>query len=797
MQASPATELIWRLAVAESVAARQEFIEPVHFLEGLTKGEQLCSDSAIRNLTVDDADVALLQAELRLVPVVLKDCGIDPTTLRHGLRERMGQGTYERRKGCIVHPSDACRKLFALAEDIAKSELAGSIKTGHLFLAILDEKNSPGCQVFVEQGVSLKRLAEVTRKRMTLQRDMQIAGEHRTDGPAERNSGTPLLDRFGRDLTKEAREGRLGPIVGRRKELLQIIQTLARASKNNPVLVGEAGVGKTAIAEALAIRIVEGKDPQVLAGKRLIELNMGALTAGTKYRGDFEERLTKIIAEASAHPEIILFIDELHTMMGAGKAEGSMDAANILKPALARGGMRCIGATTVAEYRRYVEADAALERRFEKVLVPEPSRDEALEILRGLRSKWEKHHGVTITDEALAAAVDLSIRFDTDHQLPDKAVDLVDKAGSRTQVPVLSYRPGAKTEVQAGGEMTAITIAQVLSEKLGIPLENVTGYIAGMGQSRLLEMPAALKERVIGQDAAVERVCQRLLLSQSGLGDRRGPLGVFLFLGPTGVGKTELARGIAKFLFGSESGLIRFDMSEFMEEHSVAKLIGSPPGYIGHDEEGQLTGKLRSRPYSVVLLDEVEKAHPRVFDLFLQVFDGGRLTDAKGRTADGRNAIFILTSNLAFQKKEKTGPLGFGGASSSEGEVDIMPVLQAHFRTEFINRIDEVIAFRPLGLPEIKAILALTLDELSKSLLAKHGKMLQFTDEAMEAIIAQGYSPEFGVRHLRRTVQTLVEMPVSHLVLSGEIANSRVIIVDTENGTVCLKAGHADSASEL
>ncbi len=776
---TPTVNLTWRLAVREAVAAKMREIEPEHFLAALTKLPQFCAGNA---KLPEGIELEEARPEMMLVAEVLSANGVQPDSFRRKLRERLDTGNHTFAKGEVVHRSARSRQVFARAEVFAEELASTEVKTGHLFLALLEETESAGCRLLVELAADLRKLAEATRQRLQEQ------------AAAPKPVGTPFLDKFGRDLTKEAREGRLGPIVGRRKELLQVIQTLARSSKNNPVLVGEAGVGKTAIAEALAIRIVEGKDPQVLAGKRLIELNMGALTAGTKYRGDFEERLTKIIAESSAHTEIILFIDELHTMMGAGKGEGSLDAANILKPALARGGVRCIGATTIAEYRRYIEADAALERRFEKVPVPEPSRDETLEILRGLRPKWEKHHGATITDAALAAAVDLSIRFDTDHQLPDKAVDLVDKAGSRTQVPVLSYRPGAKTEVQAGGEVTGLTIAQVLSEKIGIPLEIITGHIAGMSQSRLLDMASALKKRVIGQDAAVERVCQRLLLSQAWLANRRGPLGVFLFLGPTGVGKTELARSIAVFLFGSENGLIRFDMSEFMEEHSVAKLIGSPPGYIGHDEEGQLTGKLRSRPYSVVLLDEIEKAHPRVFDVFLQVFDEGRITDAKGRVADARNAIFILTSNLGTQRQQPKQPLGFGDKAAQEEVPDYRKVLQAHFRAEFVNRIDEVIAFRPLSQSEIKTILNLVLDEIIKSLASKQGKTLQFSDEAIEAIVAAGYSMEFGVRHLRRTVQTLVEIPLSQLILSGELSGWPSVLVTVEGGRLTLKPEGSCSA---
>ncbi len=770
MNLSPTLNMAWRLAVRESVAAKMRDIEPEHFLAALTKLPQFCAGNA---KLPEGIDLEEARSELMLVAEVLRESKIDPDMLRRLLRQAQGNHVFG--KGETVHRSPRSRQAFARAEAVAKEMAADSVQTGHLFLAMLEERDAVWCRLLVVHRVDLDALATLVRQRMKAQ------------AAAPKPVGTPFLDRFGRDLTKEAREGRLGPIVGRRKELLQVIQTLARASKNNPVLVGEAGVGKTAIAEALAIRIVEGKDPQVLAGKRLVELNMGTLTAGTTLRGQFEERLTKIIAETAAHPEIIIFIDELHTMMGAGTGEGSMDAANILKPALARGGMRCIGATTVAEYRRYIEADPALERRFEKVLVPEPSRDETLEILRGLRPKWEKHHGVAITEEALAAAVDLSMRFDTDHQLPDKAVDLVDKAGSRTQVPVLSYKPGMKTEAQTGGEMTARTIAEVLSEKIGIPLEIITGHMAGLGQSRLLDMAATLKKRVIGQDAAVDRVCERLLLTQAGLGNRRGPLGVFLFLGPTGVGKTELARGMATFLFGTEDGLIRFDMSEYMEQHSVAKLIGSPPGYIGHDEEGQLTGKLRTKPYSVVLLDEVEKAHPRVFDVFLQVFDEGRITDAKGRVADARNTIFVLTSNLGAVQPKRSPALGFGAKELKDEPANFMPALQAHFRTEFLNRIDEVIAFRSLGMAEIKTILAGMLDEIAKTLTGKHGKTLRFTDEAIAAILSAGYSPEFGVRHLRRTVQTMVEIPLSQRILSGEMDSWRGVVALVEAGKVVLR----------
>jgi ATP-dependent Clp protease ATP-binding subunit ClpC len=668
---------------------------------------------------------------------------------------------------------------------------SNQVGIGHILQAILEDKDSIGCRLLVEKGANLGDLADKIRKRMEQVREKTIVGGRREDVREQEKSDTPFLDRFGRDVTKQAAEGKLGPVIGRRKEILQLVQTLARRSKNNPVLVGEAGVGKTAIVEALAIRIAEGKDAHILGGKRVIELNMSTLVGGTMYRGEFEQRLTHIIEECRTHPEVILFIDELHTVIGAGRAEGSMDAANILKPALARGDVRCIGATTTAEYRRHVESDAALERRFEKILVGEPTNQETLEILKGLRCRWEKHHRVEITDKALEAAVDLSVRFDCDHQLPDKAIDLIDKAGARTQVPGLSIVfDGNKNDPKetqttdnnrSFGAVTETTIAAVLSDKIGVPMEVVTGHIEGMDKSRLLQMEAYLKNRIVGQDEAIERVCRRLLTAHAGLVQRRGPMGVFLFLGPTGVGKTELARAVAMFLFGSEGEMIRLDMSEFMEEHSVAKLVGSPPGYVGYEQEGQLTGKIRSRPYSVVLLDEIEKAHPRVFDLFLQVFDEGRLTDSKGRTTDARNAIFIMTSNIPADKQ-----FGFRHRDTLESKNCVTQEVKSRFRTEFINRIDEQIVFNPLDIVDVRAILKQMLNQLSDAFFAKHGKTVYFTDAAIAFILSSGYSNDFGVRHLHRAVQTLVESPLSHIVLSGGIKDwlGDKVILDEKDGRI-------------
>ena len=643
-----AASAAWNMSAKEAAAGKHSLIEADHLLIGICSLEKIDLSGAANDL--DPFSQKAFEEETATVEEILGAFELNPTSLRRLMRHWLGIGKAQRTEK-VVHRSPACKQVFQRAGEMADSD--SEITCIHLLIAILENPSVSISSVLEEFGIKPSALLE--RAQRLIHDPAPADGEPmrvHPGMPKQAQKGTHFLDRYGRDLNQAAREGKLGPFTGRRPELLQIIQTLARSSKNNPVLVGEAGVGKTAVVEALAVRAVEGKDAEVLGGKRIIELNMGALVGGTKYRGEFEERLTHLLDEVRTNTEVILFIDEIHNVVGAGSAEGSMDAANLIKPALSRGELRCIGATTITEYRRYIEADPALERRFEKIIINEPSPEEFLEILKGLRGKWEEHHQVQITDQALQAAVDLSIRFDDDHQLPDKAIDLVDKAGARTQVPLLSMQPRSKAtgDIKAFGEVSERTIAQVLSEKIGVPLEVITGHLDGTEKSRLLDLEAFLKTRIIGQDDAVQRVCQRLLMAQTGLAGKPGPLAVFLFLGPSGVGKTELARSLAKFLFGSESDMIRLDMSEYMEEFSISKMIGSPPGYVGHEEEGQLTGQLRTKPYSVVLLDEIEKAHPRVFDLFLQVFDDGRLTDLKGRTADAKNAIFIMTSNISAAK---------------------------------------------------------------------------------------------------------------------------------------------------
>lgn len=767
------SSLAWQIAANEANAGKFQLIEKEHILIGILSLEKLLmlrpEKSGLRQ-----QDYHTLQLEYDFIANLLHESEIDTTQLRRQLREKMGDGNYEHTEN-VIHRSKVCKGIFNRSQELAVS--SSEISCIHLFAAIMDEPKGTINHVIHAIGNEPSVLLERTLTFMASGKKEDRVPVEVLPGEQDivSQTGTNYLDKYGRDLTREARKGKLGPFIGRRKELLNMIQTLARRSKNNPVLVGEAGVGKTAIVEALALRVIEGKDPQVLAGKRIIEINVSALVGGTKYRGEFEERLSHIIEEARAHPEVIIFIDELHNVIGAGRTDGSMDAANLMKPALARGNLRCIGATTTGEYRRYIEADPALERRFEKVVVNEPSADESLKMLEGIRPKWEKHHGVRITDKALQAAVDLSIRFDVDHQLPDKAIDLVDKAGARTRIPLLSgWIEGDKVNpladingIDGQGDVTEVTIAQVLSEKIGVPLEIITGYIDGAEQSRLIVLESFLKNKIIGQDEAINLVCQRLLMSHTGLAKRHGPLAVFLFLGPTGVGKTELARSLAEYLFGSDLQLIRFDMSEFMEAHSVAKLIGSPPGYVGHEEEGQLTGRLRTKPYSVVLFDEVEKAHQRVFDLFLQLFDEGRLTDAKGRTADARNAIFIMTSNIAVDKHSRT--IGFGDHDTEDLKSTVLQEVKKYFRTEFVNRINQIVIFGPLNEDHVRQILKPMVDEICDNVQMRHKVTLKI-GEGVEQFVAQaGYSPEYGARELRRAVERLIQIPLSNLILSGEL----------------------------
>ena len=665
--------------------------------------------------------------------------------------------------------------------------------------------------------------------------------------PSERPrpTNTPTLDKYGRDLTELARQGRIDPVIGRDQEIEQTVEVLSRRGKNNPVLIGDAGVGKTAIVEGLAQRISEADVPDVLVGRRVVALDLTGVVAGTRYRGDFEERMNNIVGEIRAHSDqLIIFIDELHTVVGAGSGGGdgsSMDAGNILKPALARGELHIVGATTLEEYRR-IEKDAALARRFQPIMVPEPTAADAIEILRGLQDRYEAHHQVRYTDEALVAAVELSDRYLTDRRLPDKAIDLIDQAGARvrlrartkgTDVRALereleqltrdkdqavadeSYEQatqlrdrivelkqriteaGGDGEVDEGQDLVvgAEAIAEVVSRQTGIPVASLTQE----EKDRLLGLEEHLHERVVGQDEAVRVVSDAVLRSRAGLAAPDRPIGSFLFLGPTGVGKTELARALAKALFGSEDRMVRLDMSEYQERHTVSRLVGAPPGYVGHEEAGQLTEVVRRHPYSLLLLDEVEKAHPDVFNVLLQVLDDGRLTDSQGRTVDFSNTVIVMTSNLgseAITRRGATTGFAAGGADADEEarREQILRPLREHFRPEFLNRIDEIVVFRQLTTEQLRRITDLLLDR-TRSLVQGKGITVTFTDRAVEWLAARGYQPEYGARPLRRTIQREVDNELSRLLLDGRVPENGQVTVDVEDGRLAFRTQEAAAPS--
>ncbi len=753
---SIAVKIAWRLSVWEASAAASQFIEKEHAVIGILSLSKVAAGMPA-DMKLDREQWNIIRAEWAALHEVFTTLSLDATSLRRGLRKQIGKGAHQHTEN-VIHRSSECKAFFQIADALAGD--AKAVSALHLLAAIVGEPGAVLSNLLAAQSIKSSELKKQLIERATQGFKVPVG-----EGPQE-NVPKSFLKKFGRDLTQLAEEGKLGPFVGRRQELLQVIQTLARNTKSNPVLVGEAGVGKTAIVEALAMRLFENKVPDFLKGSRIVELNMGVLVAGTSYRGEFEERLTKIIQEATTQKEVILFIDEIHTLIGTGKISGGMDAAQILKPALSRGDLRCIGATTIAEYRRHIESDSAFERRFEKVILEEPSRDECIEILKGIRGKLEKHHGCVIGDDAISSAVDLSIRFDSDHRLPDKAIDLLDRAGARDQAPRLTMIGHS----EINGTITAESVAEMLAVKVRIPKDVISGHLSGNFKKLLQGLKARLKQRVIGQAEAIDTVCQRLIMTYSGISARRGPLAVFLFLGPSGIGKTELAKSLANELFGSDNAMIRLDMSEYREEHSTSKLIGSPPGYVGYDEEGQLTSKLRTKPYSILLLDEVEKAHPKVFDLFLQFFDEGRITDAKGRTVDAKNCIVILTSNI---KPAQFKRVGFG-AQDETPQVDDIPELKRVFRPELLNRLDEQILFRVLEKQDIQKILTPILDDICQRLKKQHDITLKIDKKVKELLIENGYNPEFGARELRRTVERLIETKIAEKLLECEKTASPV-----------------------
>ena len=771
----------------------------------------------------------------------LNECGVTEDALREKLESINGTMSLVE-----LTPDDftpRTKRVLRAAVIISSKTGYTYVGTEHLLLAILSESDSYAVAFLEELGVSVERLAQAVSKGMQGGADDGFGGFENESAPNGSQKGGSALDKFGRDLTQAAKNGEIDPVIGREKEIQRVIQILSRRTKNNPVLIGEPGVGKTAVAEGLALEIAKGNVPEILKDKRVVSLDLTGMVAGAKYRGDFEERIKAAIDEVKKSKNTILFIDELHTIVGAGAAEGSADAANILKPSLARGDFQVIGATTLNEYRKYIEKDAALERRFQPVKVGEPTPEQAVQILKGLRDSYEAHHKVKITDEAINAAVTLSSRYIADRYLPDKAIDLIDEGASKVRLASLTSPDNVKEledeiadyekekasaineqdferaarlrdeqkelqtklddakkkwqEQQKGnsGEVTAEDIAKIVSEWTGIPVVQLTKEES----ERLLNMENVLHERVIGQSEAVTAIAKAIRRGRVGLKDPKRPVGSFIFLGPTGVGKTELCKALAEAMFGDENAMLRLDMSEYMEKHTVSKLIGSPPGYVGFEEGGQLTEKVRRKPYSVVLFDEIEKAHPDVFNMLLQILEDGRLTDSQGRTVDFKNTIIIMTSNVGARLiTEKQSSLGFNSENENaeEGEKkDIKELvtgeLRKVFRPEFLNRVDDIIVFNKLNKDEIKQIAVKMLKTLENRL-DKMNIKISFTDNAVSEIADKGFDENYGARPLRRAIQNEIEDPLSEQMLEGKVKDGAVVTCDFADGQFTFTTANAN-----
>lgn len=795
-----------------------------HFTQRAQKVLQLAQEEAIRMkhdaIGTEHILLGLIREGGGIAAKALEAIEVTPEVIEEGIEKLVGVGTKE--VGPVVHYTPRAKKVIELSVDESRKLGHTYIGTEHILLALIREGEGVAARVLNNAGVSLNKAR---------QQVLQLLGNHDTNtagnASATPTANTPTLDSLARDLTQIAREGSLDPVIGRSKEITRVIEVLSRRTKNNPVLIGEPGVGKTAIAEGLAQQIVNNEVPEILRDKRVMTLDMGTVVAGTKYRGEFEDRLKKVMDEIRQAGNVILFIDELHTLIGAGGAEGAIDASNILKPSLARGELQCIGATTLDEYRKYIEKDAALERRFQPIQVDEPTPEEAVLIIRGLRDRYEAHHRVKITDEAVEAAVQLSNRYISDRFLPDKAIDLMDEAGSKVRLRSYTTPPNLKELEQklesvkaeknaavqsqefekaanlrdseqklkdelevtkkewkekqgrSESEVTVNDIAEVVAMWTGIPVAK----IAQEESEKLLNLEEELHKRVVGQSEAVKAISRAIRRARAGLKDPKRPIGSFIFLGPTGVGKTELGRALAEVMFGDEDSMIRIDMSEYMEKHSTSRLVGSPPGYVGYEEGGQLTEKVRRKPYSVVLLDEIEKAHPDVFNILLQVLDDGRLTDSKGRVVDFRNTVVIMTSNIGAEALKYRKSVGFGAQETAKTEATAKDVmleeLKKAFRPEFLNRIDETIVFHTLKKDELAEIVGKMAEQLTKRLAEQHIE-LELTPAALDKIAEEGYDPEYGARPIRRALQKHVEDRLSEEILKGEVLTGQVVVFDVD-----------------
>ncbi len=796
------------LANQEAQRFNHEYIGTEHILLGLVKEGSGVGATVLKNLDVDIK-------KLRLEVEKLVKSGPDMVT--------MGK----------LPQTPRAKKVIEYAIEEARALNHNYVGTEHILLGLLRESEGIAAQVLMNLGLKLEDVRQEV---------LNLLGAGVEDAPNDLGlkmgppgaagrklkSKTPALDSFGRDLTQLAVNGELDPVIGRKREIERLIQILCRRTKNNPVLLGEAGVGKTAIVEGLSQQIINKQVPEILKDKRIVVLDLAMMVAGTKYRGQFEERIKAVINEVRRAANVILFVDELHTLVGAGGAEGAIDASNVLKPALARGEVQCIGATTLDEYRKYIEKDGALERRFQTIIVDPPSKDEALEILRGLQDRYEAHHRVRFTDEALFQAVELSTRYITGRCLPDKAIDVVDEAGARVRLKNMTPPPDL-TEVEekierlqvekdeavrsadyeraaslrdemqhlldektqlhkkwyeqnkdATGVVDTEIIAEVVSNMTGVPLTR----LEKKETQRLLELEAELHKTVVSQHEAITTVAKAVRRSRSGMKDPNRPMGCFIFLGPSGVGKTLLAQALAEFLFSDRNSLIRLDMSEFMEKHNVSRLVGAPPGYVGYEEGGQLTERIRRRPYSVLLLDEIEKAHPDVYNMLLQIMDEGRLTDSFGRSIDFKNVILIMTSNIGAELIKNQSGFGFGKKTPESNYEKMKDVLhkevERHFRPEFLNRVDDMIVFKPLSREDLQTIVEYELNKVFKRLI-EYGLRLDLTPQAKEFLIEKGYNPEFGARPLRRAIEHYIEDPLSEAVLAGRFKGKNLVKIDVQD----------------
>ncbi|HNY79901.1 MAG: ATP-dependent Clp protease ATP-binding subunit [Sedimentisphaerales bacterium] len=799
---------VMALANQEAQRFNHEYIGTEHILLGLVKEGSGVGATVLKNLDVDIK-------KLRLEVEKLVKSGPDMVT--------MGK----------LPQTPRAKKVIEYAIEEARALNHNYVGTEHILLGLLRESEGIAAQVLMNLGLKLEDVRQEV---------LNLLGAGVEDAPNDLGlkmgppgaagrklkSKTPALDSFGRDLTQLAVNGELDPVIGRKREIERLIQILCRRTKNNPVLLGEAGVGKTAIVEGLSQQIINKQVPEILKDKRIVVLDLAMMVAGTKYRGQFEERIKAVINEVRRAANVILFVDELHTLVGAGGAEGAIDASNVLKPALARGEVQCIGATTLDEYRKYIEKDGALERRFQTIIVDPPSKDEALEILRGLQDRYEAHHRVRFTDEALFQAVELSTRYITGRCLPDKAIDVVDEAGARVRLKNMTPPPDL-TEVEekierlqvekdeavrsadyeraaslrdemqhlldektqlhkkwyeqnkdATGVVDTEIIAEVVSNMTGVPLTR----LEKKETQRLLELEAELHKTVVSQHEAITTVAKAVRRSRSGMKDPNRPMGCFIFLGPSGVGKTLLAQALAEFLFSDRNSLIRLDMSEFMEKHNVSRLVGAPPGYVGYEEGGQLTERIRRRPYSVLLLDEIEKAHPDVYNMLLQIMDEGRLTDSFGRSIDFKNVILIMTSNIGAELIKNQSGFGFGKKTPESNYEKMKDVLhkevERHFRPEFLNRVDDMIVFKPLSREDLQTIVEYELNKVFKRLI-EYGLRLDLTPQAKEFLIEKGYNPEFGARPLRRAIEHYIEDPLSEAVLAGRFKGKNLVKIDVQD----------------